>query len=55
MRDRIFVSSLGLALTHFTAQRSFTATTITYGWIFGLGIGIGYTSSLGRAMEVVAY
>jgi hypothetical protein len=46
------LSSLGLVLTYFTAKHSFAATSVSYGWIFGLGIGIGYTSSLGRAMEV---
>lgn len=46
------LSSSGLALTYFTAKVSLTATSVSYGCIFGLGIGIGYSSSLGRAMEV---
>ncbi|XP_028401683.1 uncharacterized protein LOC114524718 isoform X2 [Dendronephthya gigantea] len=43
--------SLGLVMTYFTARHSFAATSVSYGLTFGLGIGIGYSSSLGRAMQ----
>ncbi|KAK7090715.1 L-lactate transporter-like isoform X2 [Littorina saxatilis] len=43
--------SLGVMLTYFAIQYSFAATTITYGLMFGLGIGIAYAVPMAVGMR----
>ncbi|XP_012940971.2 uncharacterized protein LOC101852036 [Aplysia californica] len=43
--------SLGVVLTYFSVQHSFALTVLTYGVMFGVGIGFGYAIPLGCAMK----
>jgi uncharacterized membrane protein YedE/YeeE len=44
--------SLGIALTYFTIKVSMPVTVLTYGAMFGLGIGMAYAPPLAVAMQV---
>ncbi|KAK7475268.1 hypothetical protein BaRGS_00033499 [Batillaria attramentaria] len=44
--------SFGIFLTYFTVQHSFALTMLTYGVMFGLGIGFAYAIPLGVAMRI---
>ncbi|XP_076453917.1 apicoplast pyruvate carrier 1-like isoform X2 [Babylonia areolata] len=43
--------SLGILLTYFTIKHSFAATMITYGLMFGFGIGVAYAVPLAVGMR----
>ena len=43
--------SLGVALTYFTIQYSFWLAMLTYGFMFGFGIGLGYVIPLTCAVK----
>ncbi|KAK7475269.1 hypothetical protein BaRGS_00033500, partial [Batillaria attramentaria] len=43
--------SLGILLTYFSVQHSFALTMLTYGVMFGLGIGIAYAVPMAVAMR----
>ncbi|XP_005112731.2 MFS-type transporter asR1, partial [Aplysia californica] len=42
---------LGVFLTYVTVKESFGLTVLTYGLMFGYGIGLAYTAPLGCAMR----
>lgn len=48
-------SSLGVVLTFFSIKQSFILTMITYGLMFGLGVGIAYAIPMACAMRVSTY
>ncbi|KAL5003931.1 hypothetical protein ScPMuIL_017387 [Solemya velum] len=43
--------SAGTMLTYFTVQKSFALTVVTYGVVFGLGLGTAYGVPMGVAMK----
>ena len=46
------VYSAGVALTYFTIQKSFELVILTYGLMFGLGVGIAYAVPLNCGHKV---
>jgi MFS family permease len=46
-----WIMSLGVGLTYFTIKVSFWLVLLTYGLLFGIGVGIGYTGPLSTAMK----
>lgn len=44
--------SLGVLLTFFSVKHSFALTVVTYGAVFGFGVGITYAIPLGCVMRV---
>lgn len=46
-----WISSIGVLLTYFTVQHSFVLTVITYGAVFGIGVGIAYAIPMACAMK----
>lgn len=47
------ILSAGVALTYFTIKVSFYWTLFTYGFMFGIGVGIAYATPMGCAMKVI--
>lgn len=46
-----WVMSLGVCLTYFTIKVSFWLVLLTYGFMFGVGVGIAYIGPLSSAMK----
>lgn len=46
-----WLASTGVALTYFTIKVSFYWTLFTYGFMFGIGVGIAYATPMGCAMK----
>ncbi|XP_021364599.1 uncharacterized protein LOC110457591 [Mizuhopecten yessoensis] len=46
-----WISSGGVLLTYFTIQSSFGLTVLTYGAMFGFGVGIAYATPMGCGMK----
>ncbi|XP_033733057.1 oxalate:formate antiporter-like isoform X2 [Pecten maximus] len=46
-----WISSAGVLLTYFTIKSSFGLTALTYGGLFGFGVGIAYASPMGCGMK----
>ena len=46
-----WVMSLGVGLTYFTIRVSFWLVLLTYGFLFGVGVGIAYIGPLSSAMK----
>ncbi|XP_022338088.2 apicoplast pyruvate carrier 1-like isoform X1 [Crassostrea virginica] len=46
-----WLASAGVALTYFTIKVSFYWTLFTYGFMFGIGVGIAYATPMGCAMK----
>ncbi|XP_069119495.1 oxalate:formate antiporter-like isoform X2 [Argopecten irradians] len=46
-----WLSSAGVLLTYFTIKTSFGLTVLTYGGLFGFGVGIAYASPMGCGMK----
>ena len=47
-----FRFSLGILLTYYSIKMSFILTVLTYGFVFGAGVGIAYAPPLACAMKV---
>ena len=47
------IASIGVLLTYFTVKLSFWPCILTYGLLFGLGLGIAYTPPLVCGMKVM--
>ncbi|XP_060077328.1 uncharacterized protein LOC132556890 [Ylistrum balloti] len=46
-----WISSGGVLLTYFTIKTSFGLTALTYGGLFGFGVGIAYAAPMGCGMK----
>ncbi|XP_062609010.1 oxalate:formate antiporter-like [Saccostrea cucullata] len=46
-----WLASAGVALTYFTIKSSFYWTLFTYGFMFGIGVGLAYATPMGCAMK----
>ena len=50
--NAVFFPSVGVLLTYFTIKLSFPVVVITYGVMFGWGVGIAYAVPIACAMRV---